>query len=695
MQRPTFGLGSPWKALVAGLLAGAVVAGCNCDVTTRPVNPTIVVNPVAIDFGKVAVGASAEQLVDVRNTGSGGLDIKTLSITTPARTSTGADEVALAKAWATDCAGNPRDPNQLTIEGGGCARFAVRYVPLEVHAINAVVTIASSDAEHATVEIPVTGAGVSSKIKICVLTAAGAEEDGACTHFDSPDPATAARMPEVDFGSAPIGDTVTRKVRVHNDGEGQLVISSAHIESDFPDFSVEGDRYSGTVDAGQTVDVALLFKPQGDGPETGKLLVATNDQAHASVELPLKAEAQGPRLCVLPETGLDFGSMPVGASRKLTLNLKNCGFVKYDFTTLEFHEDAQVNPVNFAVTAPNTIPGTPHAFAPGDEINIDLTYKPTAVAKNTGYFTVVTDFQHGRIPVIGEGAPANCGGAIRPVAVIKVKKGTTDITANPKVQPLDTVTFDGSASTAARGGPKYKWRLVSQPQNGTQNVTPRSNPSQANLFAELDGDYVVELVVGDQYGCDSDPKQVTVHVVSNGKVHVQLTWSQSFGDVDLHFLGPGGTMRTASDCYYGNCEHTPDPLFGLDMYSVDWGANNTTQADRNHGNDPTLDIDALWGNGPENITDENPFDATYTVLVHYYCSRQNGGGRSMGAATATVRIFVNGVQQYTATQSLTQRDKWSVATVQVTNGGTTIQVHGTGAITKSTADKDACTADTN
>ncbi len=676
------------STLVSGLLLALAAAACDCGGTGFvAVKAGLSVNPEAVDFGKTALGSVAEQWVDLQNTGAAPLDILSIRITTSAKAADGTDEIGIAKLMATDCQGKPRDAQQLTIDGNGCARFAVRYRPIEMRAVNAVVTVDSSDGERPSVEIPIRGEGVASAIRVCVLTADGTEEPGACTAFTNPDPAVSTKLPELAFGAVPVGDTATRKVRIHNDGEAALSVTSATVQGDFVQyFTIDGAPFSATIGAKQSADATVSFKPTGqlDGPAPGKFVIVSADQAHPSIELPIVAESQGPRLCVTPADGLDFGSVPMNTTRSLSLNFKNCGFVPYNLTTLAFFEDNQVAPVNFAIGA-RAIPAMPKAMAPGDEFDIDVNFTPQSVSKLTGYFSVVTDFSRSKIVVKGEGV-ANCGGGTRPVAVIKVKKGTTDITANPNVEPLDTVTFDATGSTP-RTGARYKWRLVSQPQNGTQNIVPRANPALANLFAELNGDYVVELVVADQYNCDSAPVQAKVSVASTGKVHVQLTWAENYGDVDLHFLGPNGTFGSAtSDCHYSNCKKA-------DLYTIDWGRNNTTSGDGNPANDPTLDIDELWGNGPENVTHDLPFDGTYAVNVHYYCSRQLSGfsyGNSLGPARATLRVYVNGVQQFIGTQSLNERQIWTPATIQVSNGGQTITVTpSTAPLTNSTADQ-AC-----
>jgi hypothetical protein len=668
------------------LLIGAIAlvvsaAGCDCGTNLTSVAPTLEVTPEAIAFGKVAVGTSAEQLVDVRNGGRGTLEVSRVFVSVPSQGASGQDEVAVARVFATDCQGNPRTGGELAIAGGECARFAVRFAPGEVRAASAEVTIESNDGDRPVLKIPVTGMGVSSKVRLCVLTPSGEEEAGGCTRFDSTDPAEAARLPEVAFGAAPIEDTVKRVVRVHNDGEGDLVVSAVNVVSDFNDFAVEGAPVSLKLAPAGQADVTALFKPTGDGPETGRLVFLVNDLARPTVELPMTGEALGPRLCYyvgedpLPAAGIDFGQVQLGQARTLTFKLKNCGLAKYNLNALAFGETPAASPANYELTPPNTVPALPRLLLPGDEVKADLTYTPRSVAVHAGNFGVQTDYQTNAVPVKGEGVRA-CSGANVPVADVRVKTGPsaslTDITATASttgVEPLTIVTFDGAGSTP-RTGARYRWRLVSQPTNGTQNILPRaSNPAIATLNAELNGEYVVELIVADSFNCESAPRQVRLKVASKGKVHVQLTWPQNFGDVDLHFIGPGGRMFSDGDCYWFNCE-------AGNLFPLDWGSSNTTRPDNNRTNDPTLDIDDEWGNGPENTTHDLPFDGTYQVWVHYFCSRR-GIGSSYGATTPSVKIFVNGQlagQPYTQ-PNFTARKTWHVADVVVSNRGMNIAVN--------------------
>ena len=83
-------------------------------------------------------------------------------------------------------------------------------------------------------------------------------------------------------------------------------------------------------------------------------------------------------------------------------------------------------------------------------------------------------------------------------------------------------------------------------------------------------------------------------------LHVRLEWSTNATDVDLHLLGPNGTLWSCErDCNFSNS--TPswgDPLSDLD--------------------DPHLDLDDVDGYGPENINVQTPAPGVYTVVIHYW-----------------------------------------------------------------------------
>jgi hypothetical protein len=500
----------------------------------------------------------------------------------------------------------------------------------------------------------------------------------------------ASNPPFLEFGDLAVGKTAVLSVRVLNEGAGALRVADAHVESDFADFStVGGASLSPTLAVGVSTDIQIQFRPSVNGEETANLVIPSNDTAHPSITVPIHGIAQGPRLCVTPNP-VDFGAVPRNSSRTLQLTVTNCGNADYDITQLSLINDDPSNPV-FTTSAPgatNSIPMLPMAFPTGATLTIDVTYRPIYIELppnpgDSGYFAIKTDYQRATVPVTGRGAFPGCdvnnGMNLTPTGVIVVKDGTRVV--NPVTEtfePLTNVTLDGSSSTAPAPGhiTGYSWRLVSQP---THSVTRLVGSGARVLFqAEVAGDYLVELVVNTSDACQSAPVTVTLHVASRAAIHVQLTWPQGYGDVDLHYLGPNGTFYADSSPNLSDLDwtHSLSTAYGTgapvatgQMLTDYWGLNNTCQPNGTTNDDATFDVDQRSGYGPETVTHKRPFDGTYKVVVHYYC---NGAGT---AVSPEVRIFINGALAWHGTQpDMVTNQVWEAAQITVANNGTSIVV---------------------
>lgn len=239
--------------------------------------------------------------------------------------------------------------------------------------------------------------------------------------------------------------------------------------------------------------------------------------------------------------------------------------------------------------------------------------------------------------------------------------------SRPRLQvlPLDTIALDAGPSVDADGPTgrpvSYSWVVVqappgsgrllfeqffnpNRPQNGGLPDNVRT-PS-AVFFADVAGDYVIELLVTDVEGleapsvdCPGIVGRVEITARPTGDIHIELVWdtptdddlSDADGtDVDLHVLHPLGRAwnSTPLDCYYNNT-------------NPDWGLPGPE-------GDPRLDIDDVNGAGPETVTiidpqSTQPFGPTgYTVGVHYFRAERSNDPGSFGASLATLRIRYDG-----------------------------------------------------
>jgi len=225
-----------------------------------------------------------------------------------------------------------------------------------------------------------------------------------------------------------------------------------------------------------------------------------------------------------------------------------------------------------------------------------------------------------------------------------------------QVNPLQTVTLDGSASYDPQGLEplKYKWHLVSKPQDSTA-ILLVNNIARPFFWVDVAGTYTFSLTVQNTAGIwDSTPDTVDLVAAPSQDFYVQLSWDASC-DLDLHLLDGQGTLfQDPHDCDF--CDMHPS-----------WFAAGTAD-------DPSLDWDTISGFGPETTTIHTPAAGVYPIKVHYYGTDGDnycgsGAGDVCPSTTATVKLFIQGQQVQQWSHTLTSYGEvWNVATVHMPAG---------------------------
>ena len=176
------------------------------------------------------------------------------------------------------------------------------------------------------------------------------------------------------FGTVLVGATATLAVQVTNTSAAAAVFTSVSATGDY---SVGGTCPSsgGSVAPNGVCTLLITFAPTATGIRSSSILVATSATPMPLV-LPVTGFGIQSKLLVSP-AALDFGSLVVGASSKLTLMLRNTGSVPFTALSLTTSGDYAV-----------TIPCASTILAPGGTCSVQVTFLPTATGGRPGTLTV-------------------------------------------------------------------------------------------------------------------------------------------------------------------------------------------------------------------------------------------------------------------------------------------------------------------
>ncbi len=669
------------RFVISGLIAAAALS--SCEGSGQLWVGALSVSPALLAFGDVDVGLSNSVRVSITNPSRNAVPIPSIKIASDPN-----GELSLADQLTTDCKDAPRAASA-TLAGGECARFTVVWTPKSAHTAAGSVEIdPSPSTTNLNFTLPVSGRALGSDFPLlgfCVLDATGAVDPTQCSNLGAHPPV----IPSLDFGSGQLHVASSLTVRLTNLGAADLLFTTppALTPATAPQFVLPSSTLA-LLAPHASADLTITATPTALGTLIGELDLATNDPRAALVAVPLHLATTGIAICVEPSLEVDFGLALIGSSPEKSFALTNCG---QDDITVDSYLFTPVAPTTqeFSLT-PGAAPVLGATVHPSGQLQARVTYSPTATENDLAALDLNFANAYGvnrtRVRLTGTGVTTFCGTPIepRPAPVITASHAASsggpytvfDPTATPSpVEPLDYIKLDGTSQIV--GTQTISWSIVSQPAGSTASLNSES-AAHTSLQTLVSGDYVIALTISDAQGC-SGTSQITIHVVPTGDVHIELTWKESCGDVDLHYVGPGGQICDQNDtayynpnpdwgCTTANCGHEQDPG-GLFPDGVS-------------NDDPTLDRDDLWGYGPENITQQKPFDSPvgtpYQIWVHYYSATPDGGGGTgvCGQAHPTINIYLGGVlaNTFTLPSGLNADNIWHAADLAISNQGKTVAV---------------------
>ncbi len=333
-----------------------------------------------------------------------------------------------------------------------------------------------------------------------------------------------------------------------------------------------------------------------------------------------------PQIQVEPSP-VDFGVVPAGEVASQIVTMSSTGDVTLNVTAMQIGMGRET----FTLLEPLV-----GSYLPGDAAELTITYTSDG-SETTGELQILSN---------DPSSPNLSVPLLAGAETIEDTGDTADTAPPPLSAPVAVCAVDpsevlaiheaadwiGNASYDTDGGSivDYEWTLVSSPAGATTGM-PAGGANRRGFSPDVAGEYVGELIVFDNDGLASDPCYATLTATAGDGLWVEMFWTYSGDDMDLHLLSPSGTLTTDSDCYYANC------TWG----GLDWGSAGATY------DNPILDLDDIPGTGPENINIDSPARGTYTVYVHDY-----PGSVYSGRNDTTVNVYWGGRLIWTDTRNL-------------------------------------------
>jgi len=319
--------------------------------------PALSVSQTAVDFGNVTMGTPAQFDLALRNTGSGPLAL--------AGTLSGAAGFQLMDDMASQ-----------VIPAGDRLLLGLQFAPAAAGPAKATLTLTSNDPNQPKLDIPLSG-----------------------TAFDHAVPSIGLSPSFLDFGSVASGQTKDVKFTVSNSGAADLHVAS--LKSTNGVFSAPTPATPFTVAAGTQTDVTVRFAPNGPGPASGSLAVATDDPIHGSITVALTGSGTGgtipaPAIAVSP-ANLDFGSVTVGSSKDLNLTLQNTGTAPVSISSIT------------SSNARFTVPAGASSIPAGASIPITVRFIPADSSPQNGALTIASNAPTVTVPLTGSGVITSAG----------------------------------------------------------------------------------------------------------------------------------------------------------------------------------------------------------------------------------------------------------------------------------------------
>ncbi|MBI2376946.1 MAG: choice-of-anchor D domain-containing protein [Deltaproteobacteria bacterium] len=410
---------------------------CSTEVTLRGLGtkPSVIVDPAAIDFGNLLPNQlPADRTFVVRNVGSTNASVYSVEMV-PGSSS----EFALAPQASFPALLTPGAELLVLVEYSGIAPgLDEGSVRVETSAWNDPSTSVDETIQFVSLRATYSGPDIN------------------------PLPVS------VNFGTVPIlpAAPVARNLLLQNIGNTPLTISNIVFNSPTAEITVGAlPSFPRAVAPGDSVTLALAYRPNDAGLDTAKVIVSSDDPDESTLTVEVRGIGGVPDTCSISVTPsiVNFGLVERGRVASLPLDVKNGGSVPCSVSGIHLEGDP-----SFTSASPPDV-----SIAPGLQHRVTLSYAPTAYANHQSELVFASDDPNAptfRVQVSGASAPSDvrvipsvldfstvpvtCGSPNRAVTVYNT--GTSAVTVNrayldPSTSPEFSLNPFGTPATVPAG----------------------------------------------------------------------------------------------------------------------------------------------------------------------------------------------------------------------------------------------------
>jgi hypothetical protein len=227
-------------------------------------------------------------------------------------------------------------------------------------------------------------------------TTLGLDNDGNDL-YDQADPACAAAAPAIaldpdtlGFGSVTVGTTsAPRTSEIRNTGTATLTVTAIALcaaPATSAEFAFGSPALPLEIAPGASATVSVTYAPEDVGTDTGCIAVTSDDPASPIVSLDLSGTGVTAPVPVigLDPPALDFGTVAVGGSADLAVQVQNTGTADLSVTAIALCAGTSAE---FGWTAP----ALPFDVPPDGSAEIAVTYAPAGTGTDSGCLALSHD----------------------------------------------------------------------------------------------------------------------------------------------------------------------------------------------------------------------------------------------------------------------------------------------------------------